>query len=138
MSTAAHHQTARIVAALEGALDDAGHEVEVPANLTVPDLKRLCDLIGVKVWQLMEAIEQKNCPPWCMGAHPVNDPAHHVGVIHARSQITLSMTQGLGQDVTIFVPEDVEEGLAPERARHLAAALTMAADAADEGGSTAR
>lgn len=133
MSTA-QDQTARLVAALEGALIEHGHDVEVPASLTVDDLKRLCDLIGVKVWQLMEAIEQKNCPSWCLGAHPVNDPAHHVGVIHARSNITLSLTQGLGQDVAIFVPEDVERGLTPERARHLALALTMAADAADEGG----
>lgn len=133
MSTAAD-QTARIVAALEGTLIEHGHDVEVPANLTVDDLKRLCDLIGVKVWQLAEAVEARNCPAWCLGAHPVNDPAHHVAVIHARSNITLSLTQGLGQGVTIFVPDDVERGLTPERARHLALALTMAADAADEGG----
>lgn len=134
MSTA-QDRTTLIVAALEGALAEHGHaDVEVPTDPTVEQLSGLCGLLGVKVWQLMEAIEEKNCPPWCIGAHPENDPAHHVGLIHARSQITLSMTQGLGQDVTIFVPEDVEEGLTPERARHLAAALTMAADAADEGG----
>lgn len=123
---------AQIVAALEGALTEHGHEVDVPANPTVEDLKRLCDLIGVKVWQLAAAVEARDCPVWCLGAHPENDPAHHVGVIHARSNITLSLTQGLAQDVTIFVPEDVEEGLTPERARHLALALTMAADAAEQ------
>lgn len=133
----AQGRTTRIVAALEGALSEAGLEVDVPTDPTVDDLKRLCDLIGVKVWQLMEAVEARNCPAWCMGAHPENDPAHHVAVIHARSDITLSMTQGLAQGLTIFVPDDVEEGLTPERARHLAAALTMAADAADEGDQTA-
>lgn len=126
--------TRRIVAALEGALNEAGHEVDVPTRPTVTDVDRLCRLLGVRVSDLMARVEQQDCPAWCMGAHPVNDPAHHVAVIHARSSITLSMTQGLGQEVAIFVPEDVEEGLTPERARHLAAALTMAADAADEGG----
>lgn len=130
--SAAADQTARLVAALEGALIEHGHDIEVPANPTVADLERLCALIDVKVWQLIAAVEARNCPPWCIGAHPANDPAHHVAVIHARSNITLSMSQGLGQDVTIFVPEDVERGLTPERARHLALALTMAADAADD------
>ncbi|KRE38490.1 hypothetical protein ASG73_06050 [Janibacter sp. Soil728] len=133
MSTAAD-QTARLVVALEGALIEHGHDVEVPANLTVDDLDRFCRLLGVKPSDLMARIEQQDCPGWCLGGHPVNDPAHHVGLIYARSNITLSMTQGLGQDVAIFVPEDVERGLTPERARHLALALTMAADAADEGG----
>lgn len=126
--------TARIVAALEGALADGGHEVEVPQRPTVADLERLCSLLGVKVSELVARVEAVGCPAWCLGAHPANDPAHHVAVIHARSNITLSLTQGLGQLVRIFVPDDVEEGLTPERARHLAAALTMAADAADEGG----
>lgn len=135
MSTA-QDRTTLIVAALEGALTEHGHaDVEVPTDPTVEQLSGLCGLLGVKVWQLIAAVEARNCPAWCLGAHPVNDPAHHVGVIHARSQITLGMSQGLGQDVTIFVPEDVEEGLTPERARHLAAALTMAADAADDGAS---
>ncbi|MFF5323929.1 hypothetical protein ACFY2Y_09395 [Janibacter hoylei] len=134
MSTA-QDRTALIVAAIEGALAEHGHaDVEVPTDPTVADLERLCALIDVKVWQLIAAVEARNCPAWCLGTHPVNDPAHHVAVIHARSNITLSMSQGLGQDVTIFVPEDVERGLTPERARHLALALTMAADAADEGG----
>ena len=134
MSTA-QDRTALIVAAIEGALAEHGHaDVEVPPDPTVADLERLCALIDVKVWQLIAAVEARNCPAWCLGAHPVNDPAHHVAVIHARSNITLSMSQGLGQDVTIFVPEDVERGLTPERARHLALALTMAADAAGEGG----
>lgn len=132
-----HTHTTRVVAALESALIDAGHDVEVPVPPTVTELDRLCRMLGVKVSDLMARVEAVGCPAWCMGAHPVNDPGHHVAVIHARGEIMLSLTQGLGQPVTIFVPEDVEEGLTPERARHLAAALTMAADAADEGGQTA-
>ena len=130
----ATRQAARVVAALEGALIDAGHSVEVPLNPTVDDLERLCGLLGVKVFELAAAVEARDCPAWCTGTHPVNDPTHHFGALHAGDGITLNMVQGLGQEVRVFVPEDVEEGLTPARARHLASALRVAAKMCDEGG----
>ena len=127
--------TAQVVAALEDALFEAtGREVEVPQTPTVGDLERLCARAGVRPSELVGAVERKNCPAWCSGDHPSRQPASHQGKFHAGDGITLDFCQGLGEDVTIHLPEDVEEGVSPARARALAAALKMAADAAAKGG----
>lgn len=115
-NTATQH-TARVVEALEGALTNAGHEVDVPPRPTVADLERLCGLLGVKVSELVARVEAVGCPAWCLGTHRPHDPAHHQGQLHAGDGITLDFCQGLGEDVTILLPDDVEEGLTPARAR---------------------